>query len=483
VRVIVRHPDYVEGVSELVTVLPGAEARVKIVLLRGGSLEGRVLDDRGQPLSGIEVELSSARATRTEVATTASDGTFAFAAVPADLTLSLARPEEPTRVVLRKSLHLAEGAHEKLELTLPALRDPVLVLALDEDARPIELAEIAVTSLEPTRPLRLTRFTAADGTVSFPDAFGENLRIVAEAPGYARTAQNVAAAPKELRLTLRRGVIVEGRVTAVRGRRVVTGAVVSVSQNGVRRVATSDGDGAFRLRDIAPGELRVRVEHPDFAIEEASLRVESTGRADRAFSLPDIDLVEAGEVEGEVFDQRGDRVAGARVMVGNAPGYLPAGRTARGVVTSDQDGHFLLAGVHPGSATITAISSAAGHGSARGVEVSSGRTSRGLRIQLAPRGMDQDASLAGGNVAVGLGERGSAPNIEVVVVSVAESSEAERAGVEVGDVIGALDGVRPTSMSDARARLSGPPGSDIVLELSRASTALRLRVLREAIRH
>ena len=115
-------------------------------------------------------------------------------------------------------------------------------------------------------------------------------------------------------------------------------------------------------------------------------------------------------------------------MVGNAPGYLPAGRSARGVVTSDQDGHFLLGGVHPGSATITAISSAAGHGSARGVEVSSGRTSRGLRIQLAPRGMDQDASLAAGNVAVGLGERGSAPNIEVVVVSVAESSEAERAG-------------------------------------------------------
>jgi hypothetical protein len=271
-------------------------------------------------------------------------------------------------------------------------------------------------------------------------------------------------------------------VTAVRGRRVVAGAVVSVAQNGVRRVATSDGDGVFRLRDIAPGELHVRVEHPDFAAEETSLHVDSTGRADRPFSLPDIDLFEAGEVEGEVFDQRGDRVAGARVMIGNGPGYLPAGRTARGVVTTDQDGHFLLSGVHPGTATLTVTSSAAGHGSARGVEVSSGRTSRGLRIQLVPQGLDQDTSVAAGSVAIGLGERGSAPNIEVVVVSVAESSEAERAGVEAGDVISALDGVRPTSMSDARARLSGQPGSDIVLELSRASVALRLRVLREAIR-
>jgi len=482
VRVIVRHPDYVEGTSELVTVLPGGEARVKIVLLRGASLEGRVLDDRGQPLSGVEVELSAARATRTEMATTASDGTFAFAAVPADLTLSLARPEDPTRVVLRKSLHLAEGAHDKLELILPAQRDPIRVLVLDEEARPIELVEVAATSLEPTRPLRLTRFTDGEGAVSFPDALGENLRLVAEAPGYARSAQSVAAAPKELKITLRRGVIVEGRVTAVRGRRAVAGAIVSVSQNGVRKLTTSDGDGAYRLRDVAPGELRVRVEHPDFAAEEATLHVDSTGRADRPFSLPDIDLLEAGEVEGEVVDQRGDRVEGAQVMVGNGPGYLPAGKSARGVVLSDRDGHFVLPGVHPGSATISAISGVSGRGSARAVEVSSGRTARGVRIQLAPQASDPEPSLAPGSVAIGLGERGTAPNLEVVVVSVAESSEAERAGVEAGDVIGALDGVRPTSMADARARLGGQPGSDIVLELVRASAPLRLRVLREATR-
>jgi C-terminal processing protease CtpA/Prc len=152
------------------------------------------------------------------------------------------------------------------------------------------------------------------------------------------------------------------------------------------------------------------------------------------------------------------------------------------VVVSDQDGHFLLSGVHPGTATITAFSSVAGRGNVRAVEVNSGRTARGVRIQLVPQGADPDASLAPGNVAIGLGERGNAPNLEVVVVSVAESSEAERAGVEAGDVIGALDGVRPTSMIDARARLSGQPGSDIVLELSRASVVLRLRVLREAIR-
>jgi hypothetical protein len=481
VRAIVRHPDFVEGISELVTLAPGAEAALKIVLLRGGSLEGRVSDEHGQPLAGIIVELSSPRATRTEQATTASDGTFAFAAVPADVTLSLSRPEDPARVVLRKSQYLAEGAHEKLELTLPAARDPVRVTVLDEDGRPIELCEVAATSLEPTRPMRLTRFTDAEGAVTFEDAFGENLRIVAEAPGFARSAQASAAAPKELKLTLNRGVIVEGRITSVRGRRTVAGATVTAQQNGVRKVATSDADGVFRVHDVAPGELRVRVQHPEFADEEATLHVDSTGRADRPFALPDMDLSEAGEVEGDLVDERGDRVAGARVIAGDGVGYSPAGRLPRGVVTSDNDGHFVLSGVHPGTATISAVSGSAGRGSVRAVEVSSGRTTRGLRIRLTPQAIDGESAAPGG-VAIGLGERGTAPTIEVVIVSVAEASEAERAGLEAGDVVIALDGMRPISMADARARLSGQPGSDIVVEVQRAGVSNRFRVLREATR-
>lgn len=481
-RVIVRHPDYVEGTSELIRVASAGDASVKIVLLRGAALEGRVSDERGQPLARVEVELSSPRATRTEVVSTASDGSFAFAAVPADLTLSLSRPEDPARVVLRKSLHLAEGARERVELTLPAQREPVRVLVRDEDGRAVELAEVAATSLEPARPLRLTRFTDAEGVVTFEDALAENLRFSADAPGFARLSANFATAPKEVTLTLLRGVLVEGRVTAVRGRRGVPGATVSVQQQGGRKVFTTDEDGAFRVRDVAPGPARVRVEHPDFAAEELTVQVAATGRADRPFTLPDIDLLEPGEVEGDVLDERGQRVPGARVMIGDGPSVAPAGKQPRGVVSTDEDGHFVLGRVHPGQATISAVSTSAGRGTARGVEVSSGRTTRGVRIQLSAQTSDAEPLLASGNVALGLGERGSAPALEVVVVSVAEGSEAERAGLEAGDVIEALDGTRPTSMVDARARLSGAPGSDLVVEVRRSAQSVRFRVLREAIR-
>ncbi len=479
VRVLVRHPDFVEGASELVTVAPGGEAMLRVVLAKGGSLEGRVADERDQSLAGVSIELSSPSATRTELSTSASDGSFAFAAVPSEVTLSLARPGDPSRVVLRKSLHVAEGEKVNLSLVLPAARDPLRIIVLDEDGRPIELVEVATTSLEPTRPMRLTRFTDAEGAVTIDDAAGENLRVVAEAPGFARGVATLPAAPQELKLTLKRGVIVEGRVTAARGG-ALGGAVVTLHQEGLRKIATSDADGVFRLRDIAPGEVRLRVEHPQFAEEERALRVEATGRADRAFALPDIELSEAGEVEGEVVDQQGDRVAGASVTVGEAPSYLPAGRPARGVVLSDGDGHFVLTGVHPGTALVSARS-AAGRGSARALDVSSGRTTRGLRIQLATAPSD-DSSLAPGNVAIALGERGAAPDLEVVVISVAEASEAERAGLRAGDVLSALDGERPSSMGAARARLSGQPGTDLVLEVRRGDKTARFRVLREATR-
>ena len=61
VRALARHPDYVEGASEAVLLGPGGEARVKIVLLQGGTLAGRVLDDRGIPVARAEIEAASAK--------------------------------------------------------------------------------------------------------------------------------------------------------------------------------------------------------------------------------------------------------------------------------------------------------------------------------------------------------------------------------------------------------------------------------------
>ena len=115
------------------------------------------------------------------------------------------------------------------------------------------------------------------------------------------------------------------------------------------------------------------------------------------------------------------------------------------------------------------------------VEVQSGRERSGIRITLKAVATEPDAFTPGG-VAVTLGERGSGETLEVVVVSVAEGSEAERAGLKAGDVLSSVDGARPKNMRDARARLNGALRTDVVVEVLRASGSERLSVLREPVR-
>ncbi|MBK8997996.1 MAG: PDZ domain-containing protein [Myxococcales bacterium] len=102
-------------------------------------------------------------------------------------------------------------------------------------------------------------------------------------------------------------------------------------------------------------------------------------------------------------------------------------------------------------------------------------------LGLASEAGDDDPTVSG-SVAVTLGERGDGDELEVVVVHVADASEAERAGLASGDVLLAVDGREVFDMRDARARLSGPVQSDVVIELDRGGKVLKLRVGREQVR-
>jgi C-terminal processing protease CtpA/Prc len=85
-----------------------------------------------------------------------------------------------------------------------------------------------------------------------------------------------------------------------------------------------------------------------------------------------------------------------------------------------------------------------------------------------------------GSLAVTLGETG-AP-VDVVIASVVEGSEAERAGLAPGDVVLAVDGAPVRSMEEARAKMSGPLADDVVMQVRRGERTLAVRVTREPVR-
>jgi hypothetical protein len=197
-----------------------------------------------------------------------------------------------------------------------------------------------------------------------------------------------------------------------------------------------------------------------------------------------VELGEEGSVEGVVVDTRGDPIPGARVAKDAVPTYLPVSTLPPGMAVADAKGHFVLSELAEGTVTLEAYAPDIGRTHVGGVRVLAGRTTSGVKIVLA-RGADAQPGepLATGGVAVTLGETaaGLEPS-EVVMVAVAEGSEAERAGLVPYDVVLEVGGAAVSQIGDARARLSGPIHDDVVVKVRRGDRTLVFRVPREAVR-
>lgn len=479
VAALVRHPSYVEATSEMVILAPGATGHVRVVLLPGGTLDGTVVDEHDLPVAGVRVEIAAVRGSLTRGGFTSDDGAFSFSALPSEVTVTLSRPDDPSRPVLRRRIVVPDRGHVEEKLVLPAPLPPVEVSAEDESGRPVAVAQVTALSLDPERPLRETEFTDAAGRVTIPDAAGLSLKIVVEAQDYAVWDRTFDRAPERVRADLVPSVLVEGRVTAVRGRQDVTGATVELLADGHRQTAFTDAAGRYHFAGVSPGPAHVTVSHPELATRDVDIRILATGRADRSFDVEPIDLEEPGIIEGRVVDAEGRPVRGARVGIGKVSSYLPA-MTAGSGTTTNGDGVFRLERVGSGSVQIEAFLTGSGRGRAV-VSLAAGATVSDVTIELGESPDDLEGA-ATGDVAVTLDERRSSGRAGIVITAVARASEAEHAGLLTGDVVETIDRVRPVGATDARRRLAGPDGSDVILELIRAGEPVSARVRRERVR-
>lgn len=477
-RALVRHPAYVEGLSELVTLAPGATAEVKVVLRAGGAIEGVVVDRYGRPIGGARVELAAMLGSRVQTTHTADDGAFAFASLPSEVTITVSRPDSPERPAVREHVTVREGKREPVRIVLPEAREPVEVLVVDERDQPLEGVELIVASLEPGAPLRQTRFSGPDGRAHIEDARDIAISITAENPGYAPAVERLNKAPAEVKLVLRRGVLITGRVTSVRGRVPVANARVTVASAGRRRMAMTNSEGTWQLADVPEGPVHLSVEASAFPVVEFDGSVVKQARQDRAFDLGEIDLPDAGGVSGTVVDARGDPVVGAQVSVSPIAGYAPAATIAKGTTVTDKSGHYRLAPVAIGKLSLHAFAPSVGRGTSAVVEILSGRDRDDVQIKLDRPVVDESQGGSSASVAVTLGQVAA----NIVIELVAPTSEAERVGIRPGDQVLAIDGVKPRDVADARARLSGTENSDVLLELERQGKVLRLRTVRELVR-
>lgn len=480
VHVLVRHPSYVEQLTEEMTLASGGKLGLHIVLLEGGRLEGRVLEENRLPVGGVRIEIAATSGTFEALTYTAPDGTFAVAAAPEEVVLTLARPESPSEVAARVVVDVPSGGKREAEIILPTVRPNVNVRVADDRGVPIDRAEVRAVSLDAQTLLEKTVFTDVEGNAVLPSATGLPLRFVVEHPGYAPATLTLDAAPRDVGITLASALQAHGVVTARGGRDKLEGAdIVIYTRAGARHTSTNEF-GEFDVPDLGQGRIRIVVSHLGHAPATSVILFDGDGR--RPVELPPIDLKPAGSVEGMVVDWEGKPIPNARVALDAVPTFLPMGRLPYGIVTTDKEGKFVLPGLPEGKVTLEAYSPDLGRGDLDEVEITAERTTDRVMVVIPEQDYEPPKLTAAGSVAVTLAQKGN----EVVILAVPAGSEAEFGGLEPDDVIVAIMGQNVFSAEQARDLLSGPLGQDITIDVMRLGLQgperVRLRIRRETVR-
>jgi hypothetical protein len=407
-----------------------------------------------------------------------TDGSFAFASVPDGLVVTASTEDDRSRVA-RLAVTVNDGEKKRVTLTLPEAREALGVRVIDDRGYPLESAQVTAHSLEPSVPLRVTSFTNARGEGAIAGGLGIALRVEVSASGHGSKVVTTTDVQRELVVELGLATSATGEVRTALRREPVAGAeVVLYTDLGTRRGVTAK-DGTYLLQGLTPGAGRIRVRARGYAPRLVDVEVLEQSSL-RPFVLPRVELVEEGAVEGVVVDGRGEPVQGARVARDHVPTYLAVGATPSGVAVTDAKGRFVLRELNEGLVTLEAYAPELGRGRIADVRVVAGRTTVSVTVTVHK---DSEVALelgSTGGVAVTLGET-SEPR-DVVIVAVAEGSEAERAGLVPGDVVVDIDGTRVGTIEAARRRLSGPVADDVVVRVRRGERVEVFRVGREAVR-
>jgi len=497
VRVVARHPEYVEVASEFVSLSASRDAELTVVMSRGGSIEGNVVDGRGRPVAEAQIVALDARGTELRMTQSSTTGAFALSSLPAVCTLVVSRKgDNDDDAAVRLDVDVSESQTKRVQVALEERRDALPVVVVDASGEPVVDAQVTALSMQPRERYRRTTFTRARGDAELAHARGLALRVEVTAPGFVPYVDAMAElSPSQTqtpvqpyRVVLRRGRGLRGRVKLGRREPAIGAEVTLFTQTRVAHTLT-DRDGEFAFRDaLEPGPARLRVRAQGRATVRESLVIDSTPAmsppsrsfAADALNVADIELQEEAVFEGVVTDSKGAPVAGARIEKDVVCTYIPRAGPGLSVAMTDANGRFRLGQLPERDVVLEAYAPERGYARSEPVRATAGRTTRGVRLVLQRPNAGaslRDGLLASG-VAVTLGEQGGGA---VVVVAASEGSEAERGGVWPGDRIVAIDGQRATSLARARELLTGPISDDVVVSVQRRGQPLFLRIRREPI--
>ena len=377
-RFTARHPDFAPGHSQSIALDGSERAGVEIRLPRGAVLAGRVIDSAGAavPFARVRVRerVAGFQIDRPRQTTADDRGRFEMKALPIAAVEVVATGDAAASSL--EVVKLGAGGVRDLELVLDV--DGVIAgVVVDSEGEPIAGAQVWADpdrdGSEPASSMALrsrpVALTDAGGRFRFGGLPDGSYSLRAASPGRSDPARALLRDDVDARVGARDVRIVLPADGALRGRVVFAGGeparvfTVSLGGWGVDFPIASD-DGRFEIGDLPPDDdVRVVIRGPGFAekvIGEVS--IEPGGTRD----LGAVEVRRGRSISGRVIDSRGQPVAGATVLAGailwgtgskaSAPTGAggPPGVDLTRSATTDDRGHFTIAGVGPGKRHLVA---------------------------------------------------------------------------------------------------------------------------------
>lgn len=310
--------------------------RVTLTLQTRVQVQGRVVDETGQPVAGAHIvllpwDLPGQPGRLRTVGRTLGDGTFALplafggrigaahAGFAPSALYTIPPPADPNEPPVSFTL----------ELVLSTRAASFAFLVVDGADRPLANADIELRNCEPPPPgatligAPQRRRTAEDGRATFTDLRPGCIDYVVRRRGHATTRGRTSiefGATASLMVRLGPACEVHGFVRTPDGAKVVGARVAADAAGFEAEITTTDAEGAFRLVDLAAGEHRLTAREPAGSaprttpLRRAATTIELTvGQVGNWVAV--LDQPDDDGVHGTLTDRAGLPLANWRVAV------------------------------------------------------------------------------------------------------------------------------------------------------------------------
>ncbi len=358
---------------------------LKIILVPGVEITGRVVRKSGEGVAEVTIVTSSGQG---EQVRTAADGSFVLTGLAEGQTMVIAiRPEEFIR-----EMRTVSAPKRDLIIELPAggtIRGRVVDKSSKKPVTDFRIGTGEVRAggggMMMRMPATYRSVHSDDGSFLLENVPLKSSELTVQAPGFAEGKLSgftleEGKVLENLEIALEPGSTLTGRITSSEGT-AIAGASIRMERAGddspmpqfAEKRTTTDSNGDYKLESLPSGELSIVFDKAGFQTERKTARL--SGRELRL----DVRLSRGRDFSGTVTTEAGAPVADATVHAQSA-----AVDAQRRSARSDTNGNFKFEGLTPGRYQFEAAKAGYVSGEAKDVDIQSAGSS--VRLTLTSGG-------------------------------------------------------------------------------------------------